>query len=120
MFCMAFGLSMDYEVFIMSRIKESNERTHDSDAAVVEGLSRTGGLVTMLALIIAVVFLCFATSGVTFIKLMGLGLAVAVLMDATVVRGLLVPALMRLTRSVNWWAPRWLRAVHTRLAPTHL
>ena len=105
MFCMAFGLSMDYEVFIVSRIKESYERTHDSDAAVVAGLSRTGGLVTLLALIIAVV-LCFATSGVTFIMLMGLGLAVAMLMDATVVRGLLVPALMRLTRSVNWWAPR--------------
>jgi putative drug exporter of the RND superfamily len=114
MFCMAFGLSMDYEVFIMSRIKEAYDRGMDSDRAVVEGLSRTGGLVTAMAAILATVFVCFITSGVTFIKLMAVGLSTAVVMDATVVRGFLVPALMRLAGRWNWWAPSWLRRVHER------
>jgi RND superfamily putative drug exporter len=109
MFCMAFGLSMDYEVFLMSSIKEEYDAGAAPNAAVVAGLARTGGLVTSLAAIIAVVFICFATSGITFIKLMGIGLAMAVLVDATIIRGLLAPAAMRLAGSANWWGPRWLR-----------
>jgi RND superfamily putative drug exporter len=117
MFCMAFGLSMDYEVFLMSSIKEEYDAGRDSDSAVVAGLARTGGLVTSLALIIATVFICFATSGITFIKLMGVGLAMAVLMDATVIRGTLAPAAMRLAGPANWWAPRWLRKEARRPTP---
>jgi RND superfamily putative drug exporter len=114
MFCMAFGLSMDYEVFIMSRIKEAHDRHGDSDRAVLEGIGSTGGIVTTLALILAVVFACFATSSVTFIKLMGVGLATAVLIDATIARGVLVPAMMRISRRANWWAPRWLLRLRNR------
>ncbi|HET7477249.1 MAG TPA: MMPL family transporter [Dermatophilaceae bacterium] len=109
MFCMAFGLSMDYEVFLMSSMKEEYDAGASPRDAVVAGLARTGGQVTSLAAIIATVFICFATSGITFIKLMGIGLALAVLLDATLIRGLLAPAAMRLAGAANWWAPRWLR-----------
>jgi RND superfamily putative drug exporter len=114
MFCVAFGLSMDYEVFLLSRIREEWERTGDNTLAVARGLGHTGRLITATAAIIAVVFLSFATSSVTPLKLLGVGLALAVLMDATLVRGLLVPAFMKLTGRINWWAPPWLRRVHTR------
>ena len=112
LFCFAFGLSMDYEVFLISRIKEEYDRLGDNDEAVAQGLRHTGRLVTSAALLIAIVFLAFLTSGVTTIKIMGLGLALAVLVDAFVIRATLVPALMRLLGDRNWWAPRWLRRVH--------
>ncbi|HSL73584.1 MAG TPA: MMPL family transporter [Ilumatobacteraceae bacterium] len=114
MFCVAFGLSMDYEVFLLSRIKEEYDRTGDNDLAVVIGLEKTGRLVTAAALLLSITFFAFATSGVTFIKLFGLGLAVAVLVDAFIVRSTLVPALMKLAGDRNWWAPAPLRRLHDR------
>jgi RND superfamily putative drug exporter len=114
MFCIAFGLSMDYEVFLLSRIREEYLRSGDNTRAVALGLERTGGLVTAAAGLLAVVFIAFATSQITFIKLLGVGLALAILMDATLIRGTLVPAFMRLAGGWNWWAPKWLRKVHDR------
>jgi len=115
MFCVAFGLSMDYEVFLLSRIKEEYDRTGDNELSVARGLERTGRIVTAAALLIAVVFIAFATSNVTFIKLFGIGLTLAVLMDAFVIRGTLVPAFMRLAGEWNWWAPAPLRRLHDRI-----
>jgi putative drug exporter of the RND superfamily len=112
LFCFAFGLSMDYEVFLISRIKEEYDRLGNNEEAVARGLQHTGRLVTSAALLIAVVFLAFLTSGVTTIKIMGLGLALAVLVDAFLIRATLVPALMRLLGARNWWAPRGLRRLH--------
>lgn len=114
MFCIAFGLSMDYEVFLLSRVKEEYDRSGDNDAAVVAGLDKTGRIVTAAAVLLSVTFFAFATSGITFIKLFGLGLGVAVLADAFVVRATLVPALMKLAGSANWWAPAPLRRVYER------
>ncbi|MCU1354338.1 MAG: putative rane protein [Acidimicrobiales bacterium] len=114
MFCVAFGLSMDYEVFLLSRIKEEHDRGRPNQAAVATGLERTGRIVTAAALLIAVVFTAFATSQVAFIKLFGVGLTLAVLMDAFLIRGTLVPAFMRLAGEANWWAPRPLRRLHDR------
>ena len=114
MFCIAFGLSMDYEVFLLSRIKEEYDRTGDNVSSVALGLERTGRIVTAAAALLAVVFLAFATSHVTFIKLFGLGLALAVILDATLIRAALVPAFMRLAGRANWWAPRALRRIHAR------
>jgi RND superfamily putative drug exporter len=115
MFCIAFGLSMDYEVFLLSRIKEEYDRTGDNELSVARGLERTGRIVSAAALLIAVVFIAFATSQVTFIKLFGVGLTLAVLMDAFVIRGTLVPAFMRLAGGWNWWAPAPLRRLHDRI-----
>ncbi len=115
MFCIAFGLSMDYEVFLLSRIKEEHDKGADTTAAVARGLERTGRIVTAAAVLIAVVFIAFATSGVAFIKLFGIGLALAVLVDAFIIRATLVPAFMTLAGDANWWAPRWLRRVHARI-----
>ncbi len=114
MFCIAFGLSMDYEVFLLSRIKEEHDRTGDNTRAVAVGLARTGRIITAAAATIAVVFLAFATSSIAFIKLFGIGLTLAVLMDATIVRATLVPAFMRLAGEANWWAPRWMRRIYDR------
>jgi RND superfamily putative drug exporter len=114
MFCIAFGLSMDYEVFLLSRIKEEHDRSHDNVRSVAIGLEHTGRIVTAAALLLSIVFMAFATSGVTFIKMFGIGLTLAVVMDATLIRGALVPAFMRLAGEANWWAPRWLRGVHRR------
>ena len=105
MFCIAFGLSMDYEVFVLSRIKEEHDRTGDNDEAVAMGLERTGRIVTAAAAVLSVTFFAFATSGVSFIAMFGLGLGIAVLMDAFVIRGTLVPAFMKLAGEANWWAP---------------
>jgi RND superfamily putative drug exporter len=115
MFCVAFGLSMDYEVFLLSRIKEEHDRTGDNAASVAMGLERTGRIVTAAAALLAVTFLAMSTSGITFIKLFGLGLALAVVMDATIVRATLVPAFMRLAGEANWWAPGPLRRLHERI-----
>ncbi|MFN8035636.1 MAG: MMPL family transporter [Acidimicrobiia bacterium] len=114
MFCVAFGLSMDYEVFLLSRIKEEYDASGDNTSSVAIGLERTGRIVTAAALLISVVMLAFATSSVSFIKLFGLGLAIAVLMDAFVIRATLVPAFMRLAGRANWWAPAPLRRLYER------
>ena len=114
MFCIAFGLSMDYEVFLLSRIKEEYDVSGDNVSSVALGLERTGRIVTAAAALLAVVFLAFATSHVTFIKLFGLGLALAVILDATLIRAALVPAFMRLAGRANWWAPAPLRRFHDR------
>ncbi len=114
MFCVAFGLSMDYEVFLLSRIKEEHDNGADNETAVAVGLERTGRIVTAAAVLIAVVFLSFVVGRVSFIKLFGLGLTLAVLMDAFLIRGTLVPAFMRLAGDWNWWAPRPLRRLHDR------
>ncbi len=114
MFCVAFGLSMDYEVFLLSRIKEEHDRGSDNQQSVAVGLEHTGRLVTAAAALLAIVFLAMTTSNVAFIKLFGLGLAMAVVMDATLIRGTLVPAFMRLAGNANWWAPAPLRRIHNR------
>lgn len=114
MFCVAFGLSMDYGVFLLSRIKEEYDRTGDHEKSVRHGLQRTGGLITAAAVILAVVMVAIGTSRVTNTKMLGLGIALAVLMDAMIVRSLLVPAVMRLTGRATWWAPGPLRRFHER------
>ncbi|MFC0842501.1 MMPL family transporter [Streptomyces noboritoensis] len=114
-FCLAFGLSMDYEVFLLSRIKEEYDATGDTAGSVVRGLGRTGGIVTAAAALVALVFLSFLTSGITYMKMLGLGLALAVVMDATLVRGVLLPAFMRLAGRFNWWAPAPLARLHRRI-----
>jgi RND superfamily putative drug exporter len=115
MFCVAFGLSMDYEVFLISRIREEYLRTGDNLRAVAVGLEKSGRIVTAAAVLIAAVLFAFTSSGITLLKLLGVGLALAVLVDATLVRGLLVPAFMRLAGRANWWAPRPLRWLHDRI-----
>jgi RND superfamily putative drug exporter len=113
--CIAFGLSMDYEVFLLSRIKEEYDRTGDTVSSVATGLERSGRIVTTLAALLAIVFIAFATSQVTFLKLFGIGSALAIVVDATLIRALLVPAFMRLAGRANWWAPRPLRLLHDRI-----
>lgn len=115
MFCVAFGLSMDYEVFVLSRIKEEYDRTGDNVASVALGLERTGRIVTAAAVLISIVFAAFATSQITFIKMFGVGMTLAVVMDATLIRATLVPAFMRLAGKANWWAPQPLRRIHHRI-----
>ncbi len=114
MFCIAFGLSMDYGVFLLSRIKEEYDRTGDHEHAVRFGIRRTGGLITAAAVILAVVMVGIGTSRVTNTKMLGLGIALAVLMDAMVVRSLLVPSVMKLMGASTWWAPGPLRRFHER------
>ena len=110
----AFGLSMDYEVFLLSRIKEVHDETGDSDLAVAVGLQRSGRIITCAAFLIVIVFAGFAAGEVLAIKQLGVGLAIAVLVDATIVRMLLVPATMKLLGERNWWAPAPLRRFHQR------
>ncbi len=104
-----FGLSMDYEVFLLSRIKEEHESGLGNEDAVATGLQRSARIITAAALLLAIAFIAFVTSGVTNIKTLGFGVAFAVILDATLVRGLLVPALMRLFGERNWWAPKALK-----------
>jgi RND superfamily putative drug exporter len=104
-----FGLSMDYELFLLSRIREEHLAGKSNVESVAVGLQRSARIITAAALLLAVVFASFITSGVTSIKSMGFGVALAVLLDATIVRGLLVPALMRLFGERNWWAPKWMQ-----------
>jgi len=111
MFAIVFGLSMDYEVFLLSRMREHVEATGDADAGVVRGLASTGRVITSAALIMVVVFLGFASAADPLTKMLGLGLATAILVDATVVRMILLPAVMTLMGRANWWAPRWLERV---------
>jgi RND superfamily putative drug exporter len=114
-FAFAFGLSMDYEVFLLGRIKEYVDRGEDSDTAVRRGLQHTGRIITSAALLMIVVFVCFAFAEVGEIEEVGLGLTVAVLIDATIVRCLLVPATMTLLGTWNWWAPAPLKRLHARI-----
>ena len=114
MFIVAFGLSMDYEVFLLSRVKEEYDRTGDDIRSVANGLQRTGRIVTAAAVLIAVVFAAFATGRVSFMKMFGIGMTLAVLVDAFIVRATLVPAFMRLAGRANWWAPAPLRRFHDR------
>jgi len=115
LFCVLFGLSMDYEVLMLSRIKESYDRTHDNTLAVAEGLEKTAGLITSAAAIMIVVFSAFALAKIVLLRAVGLGMALAVLIDATLVRLLLVPATMRLFGKWNWWAPRLLSRLRAAL-----
>ncbi len=114
-FAFAFGLSMDYEVFLLSRIKELYDSGMSNDKAVEIGLQRSGRIITSAALLIFIVFLGFAAGKLLGIKQMGVALATAVAVDATIVRCLLVPATMTLLGDRNWWAPDWLRRVHDRI-----
>ncbi len=115
MFAILFGLSMDYEVLLLSRIRERYLATGDNTRAVAEGIGVTGGIITGAALIMVAVFGAFALSSVMVIKSLGFAMALAVLIDATIVRGILVPAFMRVMGSLNWWAPRWVQRGVARL-----
>ncbi len=119
MFCVAFGLSMDYEVFLLGRIREewlvSGKTRADSDHAVAFGLASTGRVITAAALLMSIVFAAMIASEVSFMRMFGLGLTIAVLMDATLIRMLLVPAFMRLAGRANWWAPPSLRRLHDKI-----
>ena len=111
MLAILFGLSMDYEVFLLSRVREQYDRTGDNDVAVATGVQKTGRIITSAAVLLAVVIGAFALSGIVFMKMLGIGMLVALLIDATIVRALLVPATMKLLGRLNWWAPgplaRW-------------
>jgi RND superfamily putative drug exporter len=120
MFSVLFGLSMDYEVLLLSRIQESYRRTGDNTAAVAEGLAKTAGVITGAALIMATVFMAFALAETITIKSIGVGMAIAVLIDATIIRVLLVPATMRLMGRWNWWAPGPLKRFADRLGFDHV
>jgi RND superfamily putative drug exporter len=115
LFCIVFGLSMDYEVFVLSRIKERHEQGAALDDSVTYGLSRIGRLVTMAAVLLAVSLLAFGTSGVSFIQMFGIGSGLAILVDATLIRGILVPVGMRVLGKAAWWSPPFLRRVHDRV-----
>jgi trehalose monomycolate/heme transporter len=115
LFAIMFGLSMDYEVFLLSRIREHYVATGDNTASIATGLQRTGGIITSAALLLIVVIGPFALSGVTFTKMMGVGMIVALVIDATVIRMLLVPSTMRLLGHANWWAPAPLRRLAARI-----
>jgi putative drug exporter of the RND superfamily len=110
LFCVSFGLSMDYEVLMLARMKEGWERTGDNETAVEEGLENTAGLITSAAAIMIAVFGAFALARIVLLQATGTALALAVALDATLVRALLVPATMRLFGRANWWAPRWPRS----------
>ena len=114
MFAILFGLSMDYEVFLLSRVREAYLATGDNEGSIVHGIATTGRVITAAALIMISVFLGFVTGDDPTAKMLGLGLATAILVDATLVRMVLLPATMKLLGDANWWIPRWL----DRLLPT--
>ena len=115
LFAVAFGLSTDYGVFLLGRIKELHDGGYSNEEAVALGLQRTGRIVTFAALLMMIAIGCFVTSKMIFIKQLGFGTAIAVGIDATIVRALLVPALMRLLGDWNWWAPRPLARLYRRV-----
>jgi RND superfamily putative drug exporter len=119
MFCVLFGLSMDYEVLLLSRIQEAYRRTDDNTASVAEGLAKTAAMITGAALVMISVFAAFALAEVITIKSIGVGMAIAVFIDATIIRVLLVPAAMRLMGRWNWWAPGVFGAFVDRLGFSH-
>jgi RND superfamily putative drug exporter len=108
LFCVLFGLSMDYEVFLLSRIKEAHDAGQNNRTSVASGLERSGRIITSAAAIVVLVSSSFVAADIVLIKALGLGTAIAVFLDATVVRALLVPATMRLLGDWNWWSPVWL------------
>jgi uncharacterized membrane protein YdfJ with MMPL/SSD domain len=114
MLAVLFGLATDYEVFLLSRVREEWDRTGDNTASVARGLAATGRIITAAALLLIVVVAGFATGGIMFVKLIGIGMIVAIVVDATLVRALLVPATMRLLGRWNWWAPGALGRVYRR------
>lgn len=114
MVVLLFGLSTDYEVFLLSRVREEWDRTGDNTTAVLTGLQRTGGIISSAALLLIVVVGGFAAGGITFLKMIGIGMAVAIFIDATLVRMLLVPATMRVMGRANWWAPKFLSRFYAR------
>jgi RND superfamily putative drug exporter len=114
MLAIIFGLSTDYEVFLLSRVRERYDQTGDNADAVATGLQRTGGVITSAALLLVIVIGAFSASGITFIKLLGVGMIVALVIDASIVRVLLVPATMRMLGRANWWAPGPLRRLYSR------
>jgi RND superfamily putative drug exporter len=114
MLAVLFGLATDYEVFLLSRVREEWDATGDNKTAVARGLQRTGGIITAAALLLVIVVAGFATGEMAFIKLLGVGMIVAIIVDATLVRALLVPATMRLLGRWNWWAPGPLGKVYRR------
>ena len=114
LFAVAFGLSTDYGVFLLTRIKEAHDSGLDNTESVAVGLERTGRIVTFAALLFSIALGAFATSQIIFIKELGVGTVLAVLIDATIVRALLVPSLMKLLGEWNWWAPRPLARLHAR------
>ncbi len=120
MFCVLFGLSMDYEVLLLSRIQEAYRRTGDNRASVAEGLAKTAGVITGAAAIMIAVFAAFSLADTITIKSFGVGMAIAVLADATTVRVLLVPATMRLLGHLNWWAPGPMGRLADRLGFSHV
>ena len=111
MFAILFGLSMDYEVFLISRIREEYLKDGDTSRAVADGLAKTARVITAAAAIMVVVFLAFIAAPDTFLKLFGIGLASAIFLDATVVRMVLVPGVMQLLGKYNWWIPDWLERI---------
>jgi len=115
----SFGLSMDYELFLLSRIKEQHDLGLNTTDSVAVGLQRSGRIITTAALVLAVSFFAFASSGVSIMKMLGLGVGFAVLLDATVIRALLVPALMRLFGDANWYAPKWMKWVQKKVGLEH-
>jgi RND superfamily putative drug exporter len=117
-FCVVFGISMDYEVFLISRIMEEYERTGDNELSTAEGLKKTGSLITSAAFILVVVVGSFLFTDIEIMKALGLGLGLAVLIDATIIRIMLVPALMKLLGKANWWAPRWMRSKREGHSPS--
>ncbi|MGC5051860.1 MMPL family transporter [Micromonospora sp. DT48] len=119
LFFLAFGLATDYQVFMLSRIKEEYDKTHDNSDAVATGLQRTGPIITAAAALIAIVFIGLAAGDISIIKLLGVGLALAIIVDATIVRAALVPAFMRLAGRANWWAPRPVQWLHRTLGIHH-
>ncbi|MDT5131782.1 MAG: putative drug exporter of the superfamily, partial [Mycobacterium sp.] len=118
LFCIAFGLSMDYEVFLVSRIREywlqSDRTPADNDESVALGLARTGRVITAAALIMSISFAALAAAHVSFMRMFGVGLTLAIIVDATIIRTVLVPALMHLMGRFNWWAPKPLVWLHDR------
>ncbi|MEU7599804.1 MMPL family transporter [Streptomyces sp. NPDC041003] len=106
LFCIVFGLSVDYEVFVLARIKEAHDAGQDNSASIVSGIARTGGIVTTAGALLAFTLLSFGTSQVSLLQFFGIGAGLGVLLDATLIRGVLVPALMRLAGGLNWWAPK--------------
>jgi RND superfamily putative drug exporter len=116
---LTFGLSMDYELFLLSRIKEQHEAGLDTTESVAVGLQKSGRIITAAALVLAVSFIAFITSGISMLKMMGIGISFAIILDATVVRALLVPALMRLFGNANWWAPKWAKKIAAKVGFSH-
>jgi RND superfamily putative drug exporter len=120
MFAILFGLSMDYEVFLLSRVREEYVRTGDNATAVAEGLAATARVITAAAAIMVCVFGAFVLGDMVFVKMVGLGMATAIFVDATVVRMVLVPATMELLGDRNWWFPSWLEWVPRISVEGHL